>query len=87
MVFKSKNLSDRYPEIFVIDADVTSTIEDVKCQVSLAYTDIDPAHITIKYADLLLNDAKILNDVNLKDPMMVFEIYGSGEPGGCCILL
>ena len=67
---------------FAIDADLSSTIDDVKVQISLSYPEIDPARIYLKFQGKALHDDKTLMGMNYQHGQII-EIHNKT----CCCLV
>ena len=67
---------------FAIDAELNSTIDDVKVQISLTYPEIDPSKIYLKFMGRKLSDESTLIGINYQHGQRV-EIY---QTSGCCVV-
>ena len=67
---------------FAIDAELNSSIDDVKVQISLTYPEIDPSKIYLKFMGKKLSDDSTLTGINYQHGQRV-EIYQSS---GCCVV-
>lgn len=74
------------PNGFAIDADANGTVEDLKVQISLSYSDVDPAKVDLKYNGVWLQDSTMVHSLNYQPHKKIEVHLSSWNPCPACVI-